>query len=103
MEQILNKLSEIETTANYIMEEASEKKQELSRQMEEQCRSFDAQVDKNTSKKVKDIRRQLEQDKEKELARLRQQTTDMFAKLDTYYSENHQRLAETLYNRILKG
>ena len=35
MEQVLNKLSEIETTANYIMEQAADKKQDLTAQMEE--------------------------------------------------------------------
>ena len=39
MEQILNKLSEIETTANGIMEEADKKKQALSAEMEETCRA----------------------------------------------------------------
>ena len=103
MEQILNKLSEIETTANYIMEEASEKKQELSLQMEEQCRAFDAQVDEDTSKQVETIRRSLEQNKEKELSKLRQQTTEMFNKLDIYYKQNHEKLAKELCAQILKG
>lgn len=103
MEQILSKLSEIETTANYIMEEASEKKQALTLEMEEQCRTFDTQVDEDTAGRVDEIRRQLEQDKEKELSQLRQQTKDMFAKLDAYYAENHERLAKEIYSKILKG
>lgn len=103
MEQILSKLSEIETTANFIMEEASRKQQEMSRQLEEQCRSFDAQVDADTAKQVSEIRRQLEKDKEQELSKLRSQTEASFAEMDAYYAHNHEKLAKQIYDKILKG
>ena len=41
MEQILNKLSEIELTAKRIMEEADETKNALSAEMEQECKAFD--------------------------------------------------------------
>ena len=42
MEQILNKLSEIELTAKRIMEDADSTKSALSAEMEEKCKEFDA-------------------------------------------------------------
>ena len=45
MEQILNKLSEIETTARRIMEDADRTKAALSSEMEQQCRDFDAALE----------------------------------------------------------
>ncbi|MGI6069521.1 MAG: hypothetical protein ACOYBE_03740 [Blautia sp.] len=103
MEQVLNKLSEIETTANYIMEQAANKKQELTQQMEEQCRQFDGQIDAQTAKKVSEIRSQLEKDKDKELSKLRKETEETFASLDAYYAQNHDRLVQEIYHKILEG
>lgn len=103
MEQILNKLSEIETTASYIMEESSTQKQELTQQLEEQCHQFDAKVDQETSNRVADIRQQLEADKENEISRLRSHTQEMFAQMDAYYAANRSRLVRELYNKILEG
>ena len=48
MEQILNKLSEIEATANAIMQDAARQKQALSEEAEKQTREFDAALEKET-------------------------------------------------------
>ena len=45
MEQILNKLSEIELTAKRIMEDADSTKSALSAEMEEKCKEFDAALE----------------------------------------------------------
>ena len=44
MEQIISKLSEIENMAGQIMEEAQDKKKELSQQHQNQCRKYDEQA-----------------------------------------------------------
>lgn len=44
MEQILNKLSEIELTAKRIMEDADSTKSALSAEMEEKCKEFNNQI-----------------------------------------------------------
>ena len=48
MEQILNKLSEIEATANAIMQDAARQKKALSEEAEKQTREFDAALEKET-------------------------------------------------------
>ncbi len=102
MEQVLGKLAEIETAASYIMEEAVKTKQNLSLEMEAQYRTFDEMVDANTSKRVSAIRKQLEKDKETELAALKEKTTGLFSSMNSYYEENHSRLVQELYDKILK-
>lgn len=103
MEQVLNKLSEIETTANYIMEQAADKKQDLTAQMEEQCRQFDEEMDARTADQVAKIRAQLEKDKDQELSRLRRETEEAFASMDAYYAQNHDQLVQEIYHKILEG
>ena len=44
MEQIIGKLSEIETTAQSIMNDAAQKKKALSAEMERQSKEFDTQL-----------------------------------------------------------
>ena len=67
MQQILNKLSEIETTARRIMEDADRTKAALSSEMEQQCRDFDAALEQETNKKIQELRNSLEEQKDQEL------------------------------------
>ena len=60
MEQILRKLSEIETTADEILKDAERKKRALSEETERQCKEFDAVLEKETDAKIRDIRNELE-------------------------------------------
>ena len=95
MEQILNKLSEIEITAQRIMEDADRTKAALSAEMEQQCKAFDSSLDQ-------ELRRQLEQQKDKELTALRNNTEAALRKLESYYNQNHQQLSEELFHKLLE-
>ena len=72
MEQIIGKLSEIETTAETIMRDALQKKKALSAEMERQSKEFDTQLEKQTEEQIKEIRRNLEGEKDKRLSSLRE-------------------------------
>ena len=95
MEQILNKLSEIEITAQRIMEDAGRSKAALSAEMEQQCRNFDAELEQETNRKIQD-------QKDQELTSLRHRTEQQLEDLDTYYRQNHQQLAEDLFQQLLR-
>ena len=53
MEQIIGKLSEIETTAEIIMKDALQKKKALSAEMERQSKEFDTQLEKQTEEQIR--------------------------------------------------
>ncbi len=78
MEQIIGKLSEIETTAETIMRDALQKKKALSAEMERQSKEFDTQLEKQTEEQIKEIRRNLEGEKDKRLSSLREDTQAAF-------------------------
>lgn len=101
MEQVLNKLAEIELTANRIMEEADKRKKTLSEGMEKQCREFDRHLTEETAQKIETIRRQLELDKDAQLKALSAQTDSEFQRLDSYYQKYHKQLAEELFRKII--
>ena len=80
MEQILNKLSEIEATANAIMQDAARQKKALSEEAEKQTREFDAALEKETGTEIQKIR--------EDLAR------------DAYYEAHHESLCSELFQKI---
>lgn len=102
MEQILQKLSEIEITAQRIMQDADRTKAALSAEMEQQCKDLDLELEQETNRKIQVLRDSLESRKEQELTALRQQTEQHLADLDVYYKKNHQQLSEDLFQQLLK-
>ena len=91
MEQIIGKLSEIETTAETIMKDALQKKKALSAEMERQSKEFDTQLEKQTEEQIKEIRRNLEGEKDKRLSSLREDT-----------AKNHERLSREIFEKIIQ-
>ena len=83
MEQILNKLSEIEATANAIMQDAARQKQALSEEAEKQTKEFDASLEKETR-----------------INELRAETEDQLSRLDAYYEAHHESLCSELFQKI---
>ena len=78
MEQILNKLSEIELTAQRIMEDCDRQKQQLSEEAEQKCKNYDRQLESRTAEQIRRIRQQLEEEKDSRLAQLRADTDATF-------------------------
>lgn len=102
MEQIISKLSEIENMAGQIMEEAQDKKKELSQQHQNQCRKYDEQAQAQAEEKIRQIRVQLEQNQKTQLADLKKRTQEGFAQMEDYYEKQHQRLAREIYEKIIQ-
>lgn len=102
MEQILNKLSEIENTAKLIMEDAAKTKTALSAEMEQECKAFDAALEKETNSKIQELRNSLEKKKDAEITALRRQMETALSDLDAFYSSSHQQLSEALFRKLLE-
>lgn len=100
MEQILNKLSEIEATANAIMQDAARQKQALSEEAEKQTREFDAALEKETSDEIRKIREYLAREKDARINELRAETEDQLSRLDAYYEAHHKSLCSELFQKI---
>jgi hypothetical protein len=84
MEQILQKLSEIEITAQRIMQDADRTKAALSAEMEQQCKDLDLELEQETNRKIQALRDSLESRKDQELTALRQQTEQHLADLAAF-------------------
>ncbi len=101
MEQILDKLSEIELTAQRIMEDCAQQKQVLSEEAEKKCKDYDDQLESRTTEQIRRIRQQLEEEKDSRLAQLRADTDAAFSSLDAHYEQQHTQLSRELFEKIL--
>lgn len=103
MEEVIRKLSEIETTAKRIMEGARQEKEALTEAAQQHFADYDKQKEEEASAKIQEIRSSLEKDKEGQLDCLRRRTEEFISAMDQYYEENHEKLAQSIYQRILKA
>ena len=101
MEQILDKLSEIELTAQRIMEDCDQQKQMLSEEAEKKCKEYDGKLEARTAEQIRRIRQQLEEEKDSRLAQLRADTDAAFASMDAHYEQQHTQLSHELFEKIL--
>lgn len=102
MEEVIQKLSEIETTAQQIMNEAERQKQALADNLKKRIQDYDQTLEAEASAKIAQIRKDLEDSKESQLAALNQKTADILSGLDDYYAKNHQRLAQEIFQKIIQ-
>ena len=101
MEQILNKLSEIELTAQRIMEDCDRQKQVLSEEAEKKCKDYDDLLESQTNEQILKIRQQLEEEKDSRLSQLRADTEATFSSPDAQYEQHHTQLSRELFEKIL--
>ena len=87
MEDIINKLAEIEAAASHIMEDVSEQKKQLAQQYEEAVQKFDANIDMEIQNRSDTIRQELEIQMKKELENQRNEADQILTRLEAYYTE----------------
>lgn len=102
MEDIINKLAEIEAAASHIMEDVSEQKKQLARQYEEAVQKFDCTIDTEIQNRSDNIRRELEIQMKKELENQSNEAEQVLNKLEAYYIKCHTDMAKEIYDRILR-
>lgn len=102
MEDVIQKLAEIETAASRIMNDVTEQKKKLAEENERKIREFDAEIDKNTTDSLQKIRQNLEVHMKEELEKQKTGTDAVVKEMEDYYHDNHQVLATKLYNTILR-
>lgn len=98
MESIVEKLAEIEKTAESIVEHAQARKTEVEREIQAKRDDFDRELDAYTKAELEKIRTQAEAQMDQVLEEQRIQNRSEIERLNAEYEKNH-----TLYAReILK-
>ena len=102
MEDIINKLAEIEAAASHSMEDVSEQKKQLAQQYEEAVQQFDFTIDTESQNRSDTIRRELEVQMKQELEKQRNEAEQVLTRLEAYYTKCHTDMAKEIYDRILR-
>lgn len=102
MNQIIDKLSEIETASSRILDAASNQKKQLAIQAENQIASYDKELEASTEKELDILQDTLSKQLEKELFELRKSADSILESMEHYYEENHNTLSAQIYKKIIR-
>lgn len=100
MEQILNKLSEIEATANAIMQDAARQNRLSRKKQKNRRRNSTLHLKKKPADEIRKIREDLAREKDARINELRAETEDQLSRLDAYYEAHHESLCSELFQKI---
>lgn len=101
METVLNRLSEIENAAVSLEEKAAEQKKQIAAEYEAKTKAFDAGLDAQTQEKLKSLNEKLKADAENELLKMRLETEHELNAMEQEYSQNHEKLAEGIFCKMI--
>lgn len=102
MNEVIDKLSEIEAAAVKIIDNANAKKEEASKKLERDILSFDKELDQQADAQINQMKEKMEIEIQKELNLLHSETQKDLEDLQQEYEKNHTILARGILN-ILTG
>jgi len=100
MNQIIQRLSEVETAATSIIEEAGAKKKQMAKDQDARIAAFEKQVHDETEKKISEQQAVLEAKIEEELKAQKEELEKQLAHMDRIYEESHSAIAKQLLAKI---
>lgn len=102
MEQIIEKLSEIETAAERIMDSAAEEKRLMDQQQEERIAACNSHLEEETRKKLEELRASLQKHSQRELDALKQKMDETLRHMDEIYEKDHETITDEIYHTIIR-
>lgn len=103
MEEIVKRLSEIETEAVRIMDDSTVQKKEMDAESEKRLRKYDEESNAKTAAELAKLRTSLENRMAEELKKLRQETERMIQSIEADYAANHGMLASQVLHKMIEG
>lgn len=100
MNQIIQRLSEVETAAASILEEASARKKQMAKEQADKIADFEKKVHKETEEKINEQRSQIEKMIKQELETQKKELEEQLEHMDRIYKENHSTIAKQLLAKI---
>jgi len=101
MEEVVNRLSQIESISTGIIEDASIQKKALSLENIKRMDAFDAETDAETAKSISELTGQLDRQLSEELSRLRDATDSELERITNLYHSHHTELAQELLKKVI--
>lgn len=102
MDTVIEKISEIESAATAIMEDANERKKVFAREMEERTAAFDTQLEEETNKRIEELRARMEIEMNERLEKQRYDSRNVLRAMEQRYQEHHTEYVEELFKKMIK-
>ncbi|WP_313583491.1 ATPase [Lacrimispora sp.] len=102
MDTVIEKISEIESAAASIMNDANERKKAFAEDMEEQTAEFDAQLEEETSKKIEELQAGMEISMNNRLEKQRSDSEKVLKAMEQRYEDHHTQYVEKLFKTMIK-
>ena len=102
MDTVIEKISEIESAATSIMEHANEQKKTFAKEMEDRTAAFDAQLEEETEKEIKELRAGMEINMNKRLEDQQKKLKRILESMEKNFEAHHTQYAKELFNTMIK-
>ena len=102
VDDVIGKLSEIEATAERILEATDLQKKKLTDDMEEKTMQFDEKLSKETEEALKQVQVKLNREKDEELKKQKEETDVMLAAMQQKYDKEHSVWADRILQSIVR-
>ncbi|RGY97375.1 ATPase [Clostridium sp. AM58-1XD] len=102
MDNIISKISEIESAASSIMDDANKRKHVFAKEMDAKTAAFDAELDKKTSEELNKLRSGVEREMKTQLHKEQLQAEHIIIQLQNLYDKNHTRYVKELFEAMIK-
>lgn len=102
MDQIISKLSEIETASVRIIDSATADAKKLDEQLKLKISSYDAAEDQKMADTLSDLRQKLSARMDQELQDLKQSTDNAIQNMLTIYEQQHEQLADKILQNLIR-
>nr|WP_024837846.1 hypothetical protein [Clostridium sp. 12(A)] len=102
MDKVIEKISDIESAATSIMDNANERKKAFAKEMEDRTAAFDSDLEVKTNKKIEALRNQLEVEMNRQLEKQLSDSKRILTTLETHFEEQHSQYVEDLFQTMIK-
>lgn len=103
MDVMITKLSEIETAASSIVENARQKKEDIFKEADEKKKIIDEESEKEIEQRIADLIKEMEEKKERDVAALRLSTQQSIQRISEIYEKHHKEIAEEIVGRMIEA
>lgn len=103
MENLISKISEIETAASSILDGMDERKASFAAKIREETARFDKELELETAEQLNRFQNQMKLELEEKQNQQKAEGEKILSNLDKAYQANHSALAQELFSRVIKG
>lgn len=102
MNNMIDKLSNIEHDATAIMDAANARKKEIAKEMEDKTSVFDKQLEADTAARLSDLRAKMEVDMQAKLSKQKSDADKVLVMMNENYQNNHETYARQLFKAMIE-